>query len=265
MALPLPRPSTFIDLTKSAVDQAKGSAISFAAVPARAFGVLDGVEALVKRINGVVDRVETVIDRAEAAMDRTESVLDGAEMAVGRVAAVTAAAHASIAEASQVAVAAGRVIAEAERVSGAAAVVVAEAEQVSTAAAMVVGEAEQVAQRASAAVTAAGSTAATADELLSSYAPALRRAAPMATRFIEQLSPEEVNAAIRLVDELPKLTRHLTDDVLPILATLDRVGPDIHDLLEVTRDLKLAVAGIPGLKMLRRRGEERLADEDLSG
>ena len=34
---------------------------------------------------------------------------------------------------------------------------------------------------------------------------------------------------------------------MPILATLDRVGPDIHDLLEVTRDLRLAIAGIPGL------------------
>lgn len=264
MALPLPRPSAFFELTRSAVDQAKGSAISFAAVPARAFGVLDSVEALVKRINGMVDRVETVVDRAEAALDRTDRVLDEAELAVGRVAAVTAEARVSIAEAGQVAAAAGRVIAEAERTAGGAAVLVAEAERVSTAAAVVVGEAEQVARRASAAVAAAGSTAATADELLSSYAPALRRAAPMATHFIEQLSPHEVQAAVRLVDELPKLAAHLTDDVLPILATLDRVGPDIHDLLEVTRDLKLAVAGIPGLKMLRRRGEERLADEDLA-
>jgi hypothetical protein len=62
-----------------------------------------------------------------------------------------------------------------------------------------------------------------------------------------------VTAAIRLVDELPKLKQHLTADILPILATLDRVGPDLHDLLDVTRDLKLAVAGIPGLGMLRRR------------
>ncbi|GAB3390578.1 hypothetical protein GCM10027452_38700 [Micromonospora halotolerans] len=92
--------------------------------------------------------------------------------------------------------------------------------------------------------------------------PALRRAAPMATRFVQQLSPEEVTAAIRLVDELPKLKEHLTSDVLPILATLDRVGPDLHDLLAVTRDLKLAVAGIPGLGMLRRRGE-RLTDEPV--
>ncbi|GAB3800756.1 hypothetical protein [Micromonospora zhanjiangensis] len=69
-----------------------------------------------------------------------------------------------------------------------------------------------------------------------------------------------MDAAIRLIDELPRLTEHLTSDVLPILATLDRVGPDIHDLLGVTRDLKLAVAGIPGMRMLRRRGENKAAD-----
>jgi hypothetical protein len=98
--------------------------------------------------------------------------------------------------------------------------------------------------------------------LLVAFEPTLRRAEPMARRFVEQLSQEEVTAAIRLVDELPKLKDHLTGNVLPILGTLDRVGPDVHDLLEVTRDLKLAVAGIPGLKMLRRRGEDRLAEEE---
>ncbi|RQX21466.1 hypothetical protein DDE19_00095, partial [Micromonospora ureilytica] len=109
---------------------------------------------------------------------------------------------------------------------------------------------------------ASSSAAATAAELLAAYEPALRRAAPMAGRFVEELSHEEISAAIHLIDELPKLKEHLTADILPILATLDRVGPDLHDLLDVTRDLKLAVAGIPGLGMLRRRGE-KLADEPV--
>ncbi|MFD0788299.1 hypothetical protein ACFQZ8_30675, partial [Micromonospora azadirachtae] len=116
-----------------------------------------------------------------------------------------------------------------------------------------------------AAVTAGAETAATAAELMTTYEPALRRAAPMATHFVEQLTHEEVTAAIRLVDELPKLREHLTADVLPILATLDRVGPDLHDLLDVTRDLNLAVAGIPGLGMLRRRGEKLTDEMDQAG
>ncbi|MCW3843323.1 hypothetical protein ONA70_24780 [Micromonospora yasonensis] len=134
------------------------------------------------------------------------------------------------------------------------------ASEVAAAAAVVVGEADAVAGRAAGTVVVAERAAGTAAELLAAYEPTLRRAAPMAARFVEQLSQEEITAAIRLVDELPKLKEHLTSDVLPILATLDRVGPDLHDLLAVTRDLKLAVAGIPGLGMLRRRGE-RLADD----
>jgi len=266
MAIPLPRPAAVFDLTRSAVDQAVGSAVSFAAVPARAFRVLDGVEALVERINGLMDRVEATVDRADR-------VIDEAEDAVRQVAVISAAATTAIGTATEVAAAAAIVVGEAEQVAARAGTVVAHAEQVATAAGVVVAEAGQVAGRADTVVThaeqvagqAAGTVAraeeaaGTAGELLEAYEPALRRGAPMASRFVEELSHEELTAAIRLIDELPKLREHLTSDVLPILATLDRVGPDLHDLLDVTRDLKLAVAGIPGLGMLRRRGE-RLGD-----
>ncbi|WP_194821150.1 hypothetical protein [Micromonospora sp. S-DT3-3-22] len=239
MAIPLPRPAAVVGLTRSALDQAFGSAASFAAVPARAFAVLDGVEALLTRINGVVDRIE-------GTLDRTDRVLTDAEEAVREVAVISAAATTAITRATDVA--------------DAAAGVVAGAGQVSRAAGVVVAEAGAVADRAAGTVATAEGAAAVAAELLTAYEPALRRGAPMANRFVAELSHEELAAAIRLVDELPKLKEHLTSDVLPILATLDRVGPDLHDLLDVTRDLKLAVAGIPGLGMLRRRGE-RLSDD----
>ncbi|MDG4759705.1 hypothetical protein [Micromonospora sp. WMMD710] len=193
MAIPLPTPAAMVGLTRSALDQALGSAASFAAVPARAFAVLDGVEALLARINGVVDRIETTLDRTNQVVAKADAVADRAAVTVGT----------------------------------------------------------------------AAEAAGTAAELLAAYEPALRRAAPMAERFVEQLSHEEITAAIHLVDELPKLKEHLTADILPILATLDRVGPDLHDLLDVTRDLKLAVAGIPGLGMLRRRGEKLVDDPAL--
>ncbi|MEW2432219.1 hypothetical protein AB0877_29825 [Micromonospora sp. NPDC047644] len=241
MAIPLPTPTAVVGLTRSALDQALGSAASMAAVPARAFAVLDGVEQLLARINGVVDRIETTLDR-------TDQVLTDAEGAVREVAVISAAATTAIDTATEVATAAAAVVAEADRVSRVAGTVVAEA--------------DRVANRASVTVGTATEAAATAAELLAAYEPALRRAAPMAERFVEELSHEEITAAIHLIDELPKLREHLTADILPILATLDRVGPDLHDLLDVTRDLKLAVAGIPGLGMLRRRGE-KLADEPV--
>lgn len=183
-----------------------------------------------------------------------------AEEAVSEIAVISAAATAAIENATAVAGAAATVVADAEQVAAAAARVVAHAEAVAGAAGVVVGETEDIVGRAGRTAARADGIAATADELMSAYETTLRQGAPMAHRFVDQLTPEEIDAAIRLVDELPKLTEHLTSDVLPILAKLDRVGPDIHDLLEVTRDLKLAVAGIPGLAMLRRRGE-RMNDE----
>jgi hypothetical protein len=209
MALPLPSPRAALDLTRSAVG-----------LPARAFRVLDDIEALVKRVDGVVDRAEEMIERIARAATSAEET-----------------------------------IARAQTVSAAAAHQVEEAAKVSAAAGIIVAESQKIAEGAGTVVARASSTAERAGELLTAYEPALTRGAPMANRFVEQLSAEEIEAAIKLVDELPKLTAHLHADILPILATLDRVGPDIHDLLEVTRDLKLAVAGIPGLKMLMRRGE----------
>ena len=63
-------------------------------------------------------------------------------------------------------------------------------------------------------------------------------------------------AAIRLVDQLPRLTEHMESDIMPLLATLDRVGPDVHELLNQLREVRQAIQGIPGFRFFRRRGEE---------
>jgi methyl-accepting chemotaxis protein len=79
-------------------------------------------------------------------------------------------------------------------------------------------------------------------------------------QFVEEFSTHEVQAAIKLVDELPRLANHLAEDVLPILGTLGRVGPDIHELLAVVKDVRQAIQGIPGFDYLRRRGEDKAGD-----
>jgi hypothetical protein len=56
------------------------------------------------------------------------------------------------------------------------------------------------------------------------------------------------------------LTEHIRTDVLPILHTLDRVGPEIHELLEVTYDVRRALIGIPGFQYFRRRGSTRVPE-----
>ena len=66
----------------------------------------------------------------------------------------------------------------------------------------------------------------------------------------------EVSAAISLVDRMPALLDHVENDVLPMLQNLDRVGPDLHEVLEVVEDLRRVVTGLPGIGLLRKRGEE---------
>jgi hypothetical protein len=221
----IPGPGAALRLARSTVGWVTGSAAAVGAVPGRVFGLLAGTEALLERIS-------TVVSRADALVDRAERAVGDAEHTVGRV--------------REVVVAAAEIVEQTARVAGTAATVVAGAGEVSDEAADVVAR--------------AGRTARSADELLARYEPLALRAAPLAERFVEELSEDEVNAAIRLVDQLPVLTEHVLSDVLPILATLDRVGPEISELLEVTRDVRRAILGVPGFGFFRRRGEGR-ADE----
>lgn len=39
-------------------------------------------------------------------------------------------------------------------------------------------------------------------------------------------------------------------------ALVTQIGPDVHELLGVTREVQQAINGIPGFGMFRRRGEE---------
>jgi hypothetical protein len=151
-------------------------------------------------------------------------------------------------------------VARADTVAADAAALVGRAGSVADDAGGVIGRATAVADEAGAVVTKAAAAADEAGDLLASYGPIAQRAAPLARQFVEEFSEQEVHAAVRLVDQLPQLTEHLENDILPILATLDRVGPDVHELLEQTKELRQAIQGIPGLGFFRRRGEREDAE-----
>lgn len=108
---------------------------------------------------------------------------------------------------------------------------------------------DKVVTSAEAAVEHARRVTAAADEVVEATKPMLR--------FATEMSVHEVEAAIRLVDELPKLAEHMVEDIMPILGTLDRVGPDIHELLDVAKDVRQAIQGIPGFQYMRKRGEAK--------
>ena len=229
MALSIPSPFALARLARGAVGQVVETAAAVATVPVRVMSLLGQAELLAGRVTVLADEAERLI---------------------GRVAQV-------VGEAERTAAGAGRVLSEAESVALGAGRVVGSAAATTDAATAIITDAAATTGAASAAVLRVAKATGEAEELLNAYADTLRKGAPLAAQFVSELSADEVRAAIKMVDALPALRHHLTDDVMPLLGKLDQMGPDLHKLLEVTEDLHLAIAGLPGLKMLRRRGEER--------
>lgn len=229
MSFHIPTPGEVLGFAKSTASWAVDSATVLATAPSRVSQLLDGADALLVRAHAIADGADELIKHATSTADEARDL-----------------------------------ILEAGKVAEAAADTVARAGQISHSAEAVIQRAEEVSDRASTTVTDAAQIASKTDELLSVYVPMAKRAAPLAERFVNELSEAEVDAAIRLVDELPVLTEHILTDILPILRTLDRVGPEIHELLEVTHDVRRAIVGIPGFQFFRRRGQDRVNVEETT-
>ena len=79
---------------------------------------------------------------------------------------------------------------------------------------------------------------------------------PIADEVLKSVDPEEVKAVVKFIDHLPALGESLETDIMPVLASMDTVAPEVHQILEVAQQCLEAVAGIPGFQLLRRRGGE---------
>lgn len=196
-------------------------------LPARIAALVDEAERLVARVDETLDRVDATVDRVDATVVRVNATVDGVDATVERV---------------------NTVVDKVERVAE-------HAEQVVERIIPVTGAAEGV-------LESVGATSAGAQALLEVFQPMAERGAPLLQHFIDEFSVEELHALIRLIDQVPVFTEHMETDVMPILATLDRVGPDVHELLEVLKDVRLAIQGVPGFSLFRRRGAER--DDELA-
>jgi hypothetical protein len=68
-----------------------------------------------------------------------------------------------------------------------------------------------------------------------------------------------------LMDQAERSLEH-TEGLLPVLQQVDRLGPDVAELLRVTDEVRRAVLGIPGVGMLwRRGGAQSVADAGPNG
>ena len=83
------------------------------------------------------------------------------------------------------------------------------------------------------------------------------KALPIAARIVDSVEPDEVEAVVRTIDRLPVLVTLLEENVLPVVARLDEVGPDVRAILDAVTDLSHGLRGLPGMGLLQRRGERK--------
>jgi len=250
-------PSDLVAAARSVLGWTDEAVQVVAHLPARVAALVDEAERLVVRVGETLDRVD-------AAVGRVEGVVGDAQALVGRVDDVAE-------RAAEVAESAAGVADRADSVAGRAAEVAESAAGVAVRAGSVADRADQVVDQiipvtgaAEGVLESVGTTSAGAQALLEVFQPMTERGAPLLQHFIDEFSVEELQALIKLVDQVPQFTEHMETDIMPILATLDRVGPDVHELLEVLKDVRLAIQGVPGFSLFRRRGadlEDELADE----
>lgn len=97
--------------------------------------------------------------------------------------------------------------------------------------------------------------------LLQDSLPTLQQLEPILRRITETTDPDEVAAAVTMVDLMPELVGKVKDDIFPVIDTLGTVAPDLRDLLDVSKELNELLAGIPGFGRVKRKVEEQQADE----
>ena len=221
MRLPVPGPRDLMSALERGSEQVEAL---LGAVP-RVLTLLDQAEALLERVSVAVDRIEGVLDGVTSEVGRVGAVIDAATVEIGRVGGV---------------------------VDGA-------SEQIGRVGGVVDGASEQIG-RVGTVVDGAAVQADRAGGLLDALEPSLTKLQPTLETLADTTHPDEVAALVRLVDHLPALTDQVERDVLPVLTTLGSVAPDLHDLLNVSRELNEILGKIPGIGRLKRRVEE---DDDV--
>ncbi|SDC40839.1 hypothetical protein [Nocardioides lianchengensis] len=94
------------------------------------------------------------------------------------------------------------------------------------------------------------------DLLLGSVQGPVERLLPLLERLAETTDPREVDAMVDLIDRLPVIADAVQADVIPMLRTLSSVAPDLHDLLDVSRELNEMLAKLPGMGRIKRKVDE---------
>ncbi|WP_131885854.1 methyl-accepting chemotaxis protein [Dietzia cinnamea] len=214
------------------IDQVAGTVTDAEGVVRRVDGTIDSAE-------GVVRRVDVTIDSAEGVVRRVDATIDSAEGVVARVGATVDTADELVLDAGTLI---ERVVPLLDFADSALAPVKPVVEALLVDAELDPEVARRVATRLTEVLVWADKTVSLLE--------------PIADEVLESVDPEEIKAVVKFIDHLPALGESLETDIMPVLASMDTVAPEVHQILEVAQQCLEAVAGIPGFQLLRRRGGE---------
>jgi DNA repair ATPase RecN len=130
-------------------------------------------------------------------------------------------------------------------------------EQTRAAADGVVQRTDAVVTKAEALVGTTGPLTERLSSLLDSTEPAVTKLQPTLERLAETTDPSEVDALVSVIDMLPELAVRLETDIVPVMNSLSTVAPDLHDLLDVSRELNQMLASVPGLGFVKKRIDDQ--------
>ena len=98
--------------------------------------------------------------------------------------------------------------------------------------------------------------------MLDSLEPSVAKLQPTIERLADTTDPREVDALVEFIDHMPVLAEQVERDVLPVMRTLSSVAPDLHDLLDVSRELNEMLGGsCPGMGRVKKRVEEQQQED----
>ena len=228
------------------IDQVAGTVTNAKGVVRRVDGTIDSAEGVVRRVDatidsaeGVVRRVDATIDSAEGVVRRVDATIDSAEGVVARVGATVDTADELVLDAGTLV---ERVVPLLDFADSALAPVKPVVEALLVDAEFDPEVARRVATRLTEVLVWADKTVSLLE--------------PIAGEVLQSVDPEEIKAVVKFIDHLPALGESLETDIMPVLASMDTVAPEVHQILEVAQQCLEAVAGIPGFQLLRRRGGE---------
>ncbi len=95
-------------------------------------------------------------------------------------------------------------------------------------------------------------------QLLDLYQPVLEKLAPIGREAAAAVRPAHLRGVVSLLDELPRLV----DRIEPALEGMGNLLPELEGVTDRMDDVGHVVEGLPGAKILRRRGEAREEETD---